>query len=434
MVRSAGGPSGRAAVSARSYSERLGRIADRQLQSALDRFGLGRLVAAEPIPHGHFGQNLFLTSSTGEYVLRGDPNHPGQFEAERFYAEVLHQGTRVPVPWPYRIDPSTDIFGWSYAIMPRMPGVRPSDVGEESGPSARIAMARALGANLAEMHELTWAHPGRYYPATGTVGPLEPRTRPSGPSPTPFRCTPPRVPTTDGWRNVSAPGSRPPSATTRPPPPRPTSPGPETASRNARPRWPSRSSPAWSWRTTRKGTWSSAATRAGGPSAASSTSPSPTSATPSPTWRERSAPTWTRTPDPPASSCARTWPRGPRGRASRNAPSRTSCSTARSCGSSSSAAACAGGPSRGRSRRGRTATCPSSRPCSPAAANAPSAHRSEGRTARAAGYGLGVGQGCSPAAFGAVSSTFVDASAVLLRTEPRGGAVPPPVQALRWPR
>lgn len=114
-------------------------------------------------------------------MLRGNPNHPGQFEAERFYAEALHQGTRVPVPWPYRIDASTDIFGWSYAIMPRMPGVPPSDAGEESSdagdesdPSARIAMARALGANLAEMHELTWAHPGRYYPATGTVGPLEP--------------------------------------------------------------------------------------------------------------------------------------------------------------------------------------------------------------------------------------------------------------------
>ena len=28
----------------------------------------------------------------------------------------------MPAPWPYHIDDTTDIFGWPYALMPRLPG------------------------------------------------------------------------------------------------------------------------------------------------------------------------------------------------------------------------------------------------------------------------------------------------------------------------
>jgi aminoglycoside phosphotransferase (APT) family kinase protein len=160
---------------ARLYSERLGRIADRQLQDALDRHRLGRLLGAEPVPHGHFGQNLFLRSTTGEHVLRGNPSFPGQFAAEAFFVGLLSRSARAPVPEPYLLDPATDIFGWSYVIMPRMPGLQLSDpdVRDRLDATGKRGIARALGDNLANMHGVTWERPGRFHAATGKVGRLE---------------------------------------------------------------------------------------------------------------------------------------------------------------------------------------------------------------------------------------------------------------------
>ena len=60
------------AAGAREYSPRLGAITPDQFQAALDRFGLGRFIAAEPITLGNWRQNCFLTSSAGEFVLRGN--------------------------------------------------------------------------------------------------------------------------------------------------------------------------------------------------------------------------------------------------------------------------------------------------------------------------------------------------------------------------
>lgn len=159
----------------RNYSHRLGMLADEQFQAALDRFGLGTLVKAEPISFGLFGQNVFVTSTSGEYVLRGDPHFPWQFPTERFYAQQLHEHTRVPVPWPYLIDPATDIFGWSYVLMPRMPGLQLADevVRNALSQDEHKAIVRAIGENLAHMQQLTWPHPGRYDAETNTVRPLE---------------------------------------------------------------------------------------------------------------------------------------------------------------------------------------------------------------------------------------------------------------------
>lgn len=95
----------------RTYSQYLGMIDDNQFQAALDRFQLGTFVKAEPIPFGLFGQNVFVTSSQGEYVLRGQPHFWWQFSTEQFYVRLLHERTQVPVPWPYLIDPEPDIFG-----------------------------------------------------------------------------------------------------------------------------------------------------------------------------------------------------------------------------------------------------------------------------------------------------------------------------------
>lgn len=65
----------------RMYSQRLGMISETQFQAAL-----GRFIQAEPIPFGNFGQNVFVSSTTGEYVLRGQPHFWWQFPTEQFFS------------------------------------------------------------------------------------------------------------------------------------------------------------------------------------------------------------------------------------------------------------------------------------------------------------------------------------------------------------
>ena len=160
---------------ARTYSKALGAITDAQLQAALDRFDLGTLVSAEPAQTGLFGRNIFLSTSAGEFVLRGAPWDPRGYAKEAFFSRLVHERTDVPAPWPYLIDRETDIFGWMYAIMPRLPGV---DIGNPEvrrtlGAGDRLALARAMGEALARLHALTWPHYGEYDPATDTIAPIE---------------------------------------------------------------------------------------------------------------------------------------------------------------------------------------------------------------------------------------------------------------------
>ena len=95
----------------KAHSQRLGPIDDAQFQTALTRLGLGDFVRAEPVTGGLFGQNVFVTSTQGKWVLRGVPHDDWQLPSERFFARLLHECARVPVPWPYRVDQSYDIFG-----------------------------------------------------------------------------------------------------------------------------------------------------------------------------------------------------------------------------------------------------------------------------------------------------------------------------------
>jgi hygromycin-B 7''-O-kinase len=159
---------------AREYSSRLGRIAPAQFQAALDRFNLGQFVGAAPVRGGNFGQVLFLTSTSGAWVLRGSPLLPGQFREERFFARLLHERTDVPAPWPYLLDETTDIFGWHYVIMPRLPGL---DLEDETVATSltvrdRHNIARALGTTLARMQELTWPVAGTYDAVEDTIHPF----------------------------------------------------------------------------------------------------------------------------------------------------------------------------------------------------------------------------------------------------------------------
>ncbi|HET7270953.1 MAG TPA: aminoglycoside phosphotransferase family protein [Rubrobacter sp.] len=162
-------------MAAKEYSRRLGSIDEGQFRSALERLGLGEFVRAEPVVGGFFGQNVFVTSTTGEYVLRGAPHYDWQLPAERFFARLLRERTRAPVPWPYLLDPGDDIFGWSYVVMPRMPGLQFSDRAATEGLTSdeRLEMARSMGENLALLHALNWPRQGRYDLATDTIAPFE---------------------------------------------------------------------------------------------------------------------------------------------------------------------------------------------------------------------------------------------------------------------
>lgn len=157
------------------YSKRLGHITSEQFQAALTRLGLGDFVKAEPVPFGLFGQNVFLTSTHGEFVFRGVPHYLWQFPTEQFIVNELHAHTRAPVPYPYLLEASSDIFGWGFVIMPRLPGRQIQDKVATSPLTStdRIEIARALARMLVEVQTLTWEYAGKYDTETSSVKPFE---------------------------------------------------------------------------------------------------------------------------------------------------------------------------------------------------------------------------------------------------------------------
>lgn len=157
------------------YSKRLGSISGEQFQKALDKFSLGRFIKAEAVPFGNFGQNVFITSTKGKFVLRGKPHYKWQFKSEQIVAKLLHEQTSVPVPWPYLVDTEEDIFGWSYVIMPKMPGLQLSDKTVRSKFSKEDIkeIAKALGRNLLNIHTVKWGFCGKYDHETDKIEPFE---------------------------------------------------------------------------------------------------------------------------------------------------------------------------------------------------------------------------------------------------------------------
>src|SRR6266853_1598926 len=118
-------------MNTRWYSQRLGSLSEQQFQAALDRFQLGRFISTEPVELGSFGQNIFLTS--------------------------------------------THLFGWSYVIMPRLPGLSlaSQEVKQRRTEHERRRIAGALGTTLAELHTLIWPSVGDYDLARDGIKPLE---------------------------------------------------------------------------------------------------------------------------------------------------------------------------------------------------------------------------------------------------------------------
>ncbi len=159
------------------YSQRLGAISDRQFEAVAARLNLGRFVSAAPTTSGLFGQNVFVTTTAGEFVLRGAPHwvkelhettwrreDRWQFTKERFFASQLHARTNAPVPWPMLHDEASDIFGWPYLVMPRMPGTcfDERSIRRALAPQDRRDVAAALGVMLAEMQRLTGPFAGDF--------------------------------------------------------------------------------------------------------------------------------------------------------------------------------------------------------------------------------------------------------------------------------
>jgi hygromycin-B 7''-O-kinase len=171
---------------ARVYSERLGAISDAQFEAVAERFGLGRFVKAEPTTSGLFGQNVFVTTTDNEFVLRGAPHwvkgidetewrreDRWQFSKEKYFAEQLQAQTKAPVPWPMLHDEASDIFGWPYLVMPKMPGrcLDEREILKALEPADRHGVAVALGEMLAEMQRLASPFAGDFSPATIALEP-----------------------------------------------------------------------------------------------------------------------------------------------------------------------------------------------------------------------------------------------------------------------
>jgi len=141
------------------YAGSLGEISGEQFDKALQKLNLGNLIKVEKVQAGVVGQNVFLTSAKGEYVFRGRPFYEEQLAVEKFIVESLREHTNINVAYPYLIDNSTDIFGFQYAVMPRLPGIQIANGGEiiaELTKENRLSAARAMAAALAEMHKLTF--------------------------------------------------------------------------------------------------------------------------------------------------------------------------------------------------------------------------------------------------------------------------------------
>ena len=158
------------------YSNRLGDIPDSQGQAALTELGLGDLVSTTAIPFGLFGQNFFVTSTQGEFVICAAPHYAWQLPTEQYFAGVITRETTVPTPWPYLVSNSSHPFPWpwGYAAMPRLPGLLLADPEVYAALTAaqRASLAKAEGAMLWSLHRARSPMAGSFHVASGSIRPF----------------------------------------------------------------------------------------------------------------------------------------------------------------------------------------------------------------------------------------------------------------------
>lgn len=146
----------------REYSQRLGVIEAAQLDAVAERFDIGRIVDAWTPSGGPFGQIVMLETSEGRWVFRGNPHGHGHLTTERRVASLIHEGSTLPAPWPYRVSDDASLFGWNYAVMPMLPGTCGRDLWDDTDAHGRVELAAAGGRALARLHEVTLPAPGVY--------------------------------------------------------------------------------------------------------------------------------------------------------------------------------------------------------------------------------------------------------------------------------
>ncbi|WP_349409864.1 aminoglycoside phosphotransferase family protein [Pseudalkalibacillus sp. SCS-8] len=130
-------------------TNKLGAISNEQLQWMLDRFNLGKLISSAKTREGVMSQTMFVTSTEGQFVLKGNPLYPGQLQEEKYFVDNLNQNPSIHVPHPYQIDEQEDIFGWSYALMPCLSG---EHLQPDWPKQDKLMVAEALAETLKEMH------------------------------------------------------------------------------------------------------------------------------------------------------------------------------------------------------------------------------------------------------------------------------------------
>ncbi|MEC0243244.1 aminoglycoside phosphotransferase family protein [Paenibacillus dokdonensis] len=145
-------------------SNQLGELTEAQLQQVLKRFSLGELLSFEKTEKGVGNQTLFISASSGEYVLKGNPLIETQFKEEKFYVDNLSKRTTLPVPSPYLTDESKDILDWSYSLMPRLPGRHIKGVETGLNLNAKKGIAGIYARTLCELHGWKAVHFGEYDP------------------------------------------------------------------------------------------------------------------------------------------------------------------------------------------------------------------------------------------------------------------------------
>lgn len=151
-------------------SNKLGVITTAQLQQMLDRFNLGKLISSKTTENGAMGQTMFVSSSKGNFVLKGNPLYHRQFAEEKYFVGNIHERKNVTVPIPYIIDESRDIFGWSYALMPCLAGEHMNlRLLRDEG---KLQVAGLLAGTLAEFHSWRVDQFGELDPEKLTVKPF----------------------------------------------------------------------------------------------------------------------------------------------------------------------------------------------------------------------------------------------------------------------
>lgn len=152
----------------------LGHITEHDLQQALDHFNLGTLVHYQRTAQGVMGQTLFVETTQGEFILKGNPLYNGQFLEEQFFVEQLAVRTSIPVPLPYHIHKDTQPLGWSYAIMPKLPGCHLYEPDFQAALTSQDHedIADLLAETLTDLHHWKAPDAGEYDPVADKIMPF----------------------------------------------------------------------------------------------------------------------------------------------------------------------------------------------------------------------------------------------------------------------